>query len=425
MKTIGIDIGTSSISIVLVEENKIIEEMTFPNKFLLSKYAYEQIQEAKTIAFLILNELENIFSKYNEIEAIGVTGQMHGIVYVGKGNKLYSPLYTWCDKRSNEQLDKDYSYLDYIKMKTNYDIAVGYGLGTHFYNVRNNLIKKKEYKILSIHGYIANLLGGVNYKDFVIHASDAAGFGFYKIEENKFDIDALKTLGINQENLPKVVFGNEVIGKYKTANVYVALGDNQASYLGASSGQDVLLINIGTGAQVSMRTSKYYQVEGIETRPYLNNDYLLVGASINGGIAYTKLAELFQEISGLELDEVYKKMETSKFDEDDELLFLPNFLGSREDKNKKGSLINITLKNFRKDNLVVAMLKGISSELYEYYKKIALKIDSEYIYVASGNGIRKNKLFQKIITNIFGNKIILSEIKEEAAYGACLFTKIK
>ena len=77
---------------------------------------------------------------------------------------------------------------------------------------------------------------------------------------------------------------------YKDIPVTVAIGDNQASFLGAAGSENnTLLVNMGTGGQISVLTDQYFETEGIEARPFLGGKYLLVGASLCGGKAYALL----------------------------------------------------------------------------------------------------------------------------------------
>lgn len=415
MCQVGIDIGTTTITVLVIENEKLLDTITFDNEFLVTEASYEKIQDPIKIYSRVVEALNSLISKYS-VTSIGITGQMHGILYVDLNKNPISPLYTWCDKRSDELLDNK-TYCEYISEVTGYTVNVGYGIGTHLYNTRNNLNKDNCY-IMTIHDFIAFKLS--DSLEPLMHSSNAASLGLYDLKNNCFDNEAFKTLGLDINVMPKVTTTRSIIGKYNDIDVYVAIGDNQASYLGATKGAKALLFNVGTGSQISLNVNNYKLVDGIETRPYLNNDYLLVGASICGGKAFEALAKLFQEISGKSLDDVYKMMVSSPLI-DDELVFETTFSGTRLDSSKKGSLNYITLDNFHRDYLVNAMLKGMTNELYDFYKE--METDDFDEFVGAGNGLRKNPLLQQIVSNKFKMNLKISEIKEEAAYGAALFAK--
>ncbi|URW86610.1 hypothetical protein M5E86_02710 [Blautia wexlerae] len=74
------------------------------------------------------------------------------------------------------------------------------------------------------------------------------------------------------------------MGTYRGRTVTTAIGDNQASFLGAAGDEEnILLVNMGTGGQISVLSSQYFSGDGIEARPFLNRKYLLAGASLCGG----------------------------------------------------------------------------------------------------------------------------------------------
>ena len=75
-----------------------------------------------------------------------------------------------------------------------------------------------------------------------------------------------------------------------------AIGDNQASFLGAAAGeQDVMLVNMGTGGQFSVFSREYLECPGLETRPFPGG-FLLVGSSLCGGRAYAILKTFFEKL---------------------------------------------------------------------------------------------------------------------------------
>lgn len=109
MKIIGIDIGTTTISGVVLENKvegqittkaeeklEIVEAKTIENGcFIPTEHEWERIQDAEQIVKKAQNLTDYFLDKYQDVERIGLTGQMHGIVYIDKNGKCVSPLYTW------------------------------------------------------------------------------------------------------------------------------------------------------------------------------------------------------------------------------------------------------------------------------------------------------------------------------------------
>ena len=57
-----------------------------------------------------------------------------------------------------------------------------------------------------------------------------------------------------------------------------------------------LLINIGTGSQISIVSSHPITAENVESRPYVDGKYLIVGAALCGGRAYSILKDFYKAI---------------------------------------------------------------------------------------------------------------------------------
>ena len=87
MKTAGIDIGTTTISGVVLEKEengqaKILEAKTVENGcFIETGNEWERIQYAKEIVERAVNLLDYFLEKYPHVERIGLTGQMHGKIH--------------------------------------------------------------------------------------------------------------------------------------------------------------------------------------------------------------------------------------------------------------------------------------------------------------------------------------------------------
>ena len=105
MQIIGIDIGTTTISGVVLDYKKgktakLLEAKTIENGcFIPAANEWEKIQDADRIVRKAGGLLDYFLNKYHRIQRIGLTGQMHGIVYIDRAGKCVSPLYTWQDGR--------------------------------------------------------------------------------------------------------------------------------------------------------------------------------------------------------------------------------------------------------------------------------------------------------------------------------------
>lgn len=404
MKAIGIDIGTTSVCGVIIdcECGKVLKSVTRnSDAFIKNTPEWEKIQSVEKIISIASEIVESFIDE--DTVSIGVTGQMHGIVYTDKCGKAVSPLYTWQDGRGNFPY-KDTTYAKYLGG------ASGFGCVTDLYNRENGIRPENAVSFCTIHDYFVMTLCGLEKP--VVHTSDAASFGCFDIEKMQF------TNGTELD----VTSGFTVAGKYRGIPVGVAIGDNQASVLSCIKEGD-LLLNFGTGSQISAITDKIVTGENIETRPYFDGKYLVVGAALCGGRAYSVLKNFYSEVLGYvgnyDEKDVYSIMDKMLANAVPGTMTADTrFAGTRSDTGITGSIVGITTENFTAPNLTYAVLCGMATELYDmFYGK-----DIEYHnLVGSGNGIRKNPALVRIAEEKFGMSMKIPSHLEEAAVGAAMF----
>lgn len=432
MKLIGIDIGTTTISGVVLdkEAGAVIASKTVDNgSFIETSRAWEKIQEVSVMVARAKEILDELLAQHPDVSAIGLTGQMHGILYTDSGGRCVSPLYTWQDGRGGLPVNADAAdntvLAEEVRRKTGMEIAAGYGLLTHLYNQRHGEVPEGAASICTVSDYFGMVLTGQRHP--LMHVSNAASLGFFDCERLRFDREALQRLDMDGAQLPEVTADFAVLGQYRGIPVGVALGDNQASFLGSAGFQkNVLLVNMGTGGQISMMTDYYVQIPGIETRPFNKETYLLVGASLCGGRAYAILETFFRSyaaaFSGQEVPPQYEVMERLARSEQENTLNVSTlFAGSRAEPELRGNITNICEDNFTPGQLICGVMRGMARELYEMYRKIADSTGSRAeLLIASGNGLRKNMLLRDIFSEMFQAELRLARFEEEAACGAAL-----
>lgn len=433
MKTLlGIDIGTSSVCALLcsLESGETVKSVTLENNaFINTAFSYEKAQDPAAIVSTVKAALKDF--DFKELCAVGITGQMHGILYLDKNNKPCSPLYTWQDERGNEIFADGKTYAEYLTKKTGIKAASGFGLTTHFYNLKNGLVPKNAVKLSTIHDYLAALITNT---EPVTHSSDAASLGFFDLKTCEFNKEALSLVGIDDSFLPKVLKNAEITGTSscsflpKGVPTAVALGDNQASFLGSVKDESSVLVNVGTGSQVSFVTSSLNAPDCGEIRPLTNGKYIFVGSSLCGGRAYKILKSFFAlccELTGGSNIDLYKKMDA--LSEGYKTLKNPlkvncEFCGTRNDPQKRGFIENIGEDNFTPKSLICGVLEGVSDELFKMYSEaLPLFSGTPLSLTASGNGLRKSRVWQEIFKDKFSLPLTIPKYSEEAARGSVVF----
>ena len=536
MITIGIDIGTTTISGAVLEISgtaaRLLHAENIPNdSFLPPDVPGARIQDAERILSLAKGLLDRLLdfccrSGPSEISAstgidggpgeipaaigltgpgeipaaigltgpgeipaaIGLTGQMHGIVYTDCAGRPLSPLYTWQDQRG-ETVRKQ------ILEKTGISVPGGYGFATHYYNMIHGLVPKGAVSLCTIMDLFGMHLTGNSRP--LMHSSNAASLGFFHPDRNHYLKESMESLFGKAEVsatggsgassfIPD--FSEEIreIGHYhrnpdisscrdsqvsvschgipvtnnchdikitsscRSIPVTCAIGDNQAGVLASvGTAPGTPLVNFGTGGQVSLLTTRYSELPGIETRPFLPGLYLMAGSSLCGGRAYAILERFFryyaaaagapekpqyelmnalaekalQEKAAAQLCREKETAGSSTGSSSEFLSVSPLFCGTREDPSVRGSVTGISENNFTPGALILGTLRGMTDELYGYYLKMTSsqpdRIKPDRV-VGSGNGLRKNPVLQKLVAELFGAPLELSPFEEEAACGAAI-----
>lgn len=431
MKAIGLDIGTTTICGVLLdtETGEQLARYTLANDAAIeTSNSWEKLQDPEKIARRCLEILDLLVAGQENIAAIGVTGQMHGIVYLnGKGEPV-SPLITWQDGRGNHKENNGKTYAQNTSERTGVRLATGFGAVTHYWYTQNGKIPHGAATFCTIADYIAMRLAGISSP--ILHSSMAASLGLFNLKENRFDGKLIRRAGMDARYFPSVQNEEKPIGFWnQKVPVSAAFGDNQASFLGAVPEGGSVLVNVGTGSQISVLADEICQFEQLECRPFMKGKFLYVGSSLCGGYAYALLKQFYESVfqmCGMEPAEnlyVYMNMAAEAgFDKYglEGLQTDVRFNGSRTQPALRGQVENISVDNFGAEALTLGVLQGICKELHDYYLEANVQNDVPYI-TGSGNGIRKNPLLQKLFGLQFGKELLISQCDEEAACGSALF----
>ena len=294
---LGIDIGTSSIcGVVYHTSSKKIRSITRENGAgIVSSNTWEKAQDAEAIVRIVRSLIDELEKDGTHVRGIGLSGQMHGVLYVDKEGKALSPLYTWQDMRGGLPYKEGWSYASYLSEATGLALSSGFGLVTHFYNLVNGLVPEGATKIGTIMDYVAMRLTGREAP--LMDASNAASLGFFDKRRSRFDERALERVGIDTSILPELGDTASLVGYYQRIPVYTAIGDNQASFLGSvRSFERSIHVTVGTSSQLSVYSDTYIEVPSLETRPLPGGGYILVGAALCGGCAFSMLKNFFQDL---------------------------------------------------------------------------------------------------------------------------------
>lgn len=434
---LGVDIGTTTVSAQLISlrDGRTYHTYGITHDAAITDESCPDacMMDAEKLLARATGLVRSAVGAYPGLRSIGFAGQMHGIVCLGRGGEALSPLYTWQNGFGLRKPDGGAypTYLDEIKAVTGVDISSGYGFATLYCLKRMKLLPKNTVAVATIMDLAVMRLCGL--KKPLLHTTNAASLGFFDLRSSSFDRKALEKLGFPEINAPDTTGDFAIAGYCGGIPVSVAIGDNQAGVFGSLRDEAQFLINVGTSSQVSIITDSPDFCGQGEPRPYVGGKFILSGAALCGGRAYSALADFFisaaKSMCGVRLskNDAYEFMNREAALHSDDapdggrLTVDTRFCGTRRDISARGMIGNVGLGNFSPEQLICGTLRGIVGELYEMYLGMTKADAKSHTPVLSGNAIRRNEALRKLAGEIFDSEPLVPSHIEEAAYGAALF----
>ncbi len=433
---LGIDIGTSKVAVVVFSPpNTLVSVLSSPHDASIPQSAHPSRSEQDpnriiSVCFELIRKLDPELRA--KIAAVGVTGQMHGIVLLNKSLDPVSPLINWQDQRCLE----DPGFLPGLRSLTGCSrLNTGFGLATLAWMRSHTMVPKEFAHCCTVQDLVVARL--ISASRPVTDCSTAASWGLFGLKNMGWNTAAAaKILGEDLvSKLPAVLRCGAVAGVTRNElgvlpvgiPVMAAIGDNQASLLATlESYEDDIALTLGTGGQVSVAVEhgETFPESKFEIRPFVDGKVALVAAPMCGGAAWQWLARFLQEtvatITGAkpDIETVYETMNREGMKAASELVVNPHFLGERYDETLRASIAGITLDNASVGSLARGLARGIVRNLKQMLPESAMK--GRKRVVGSGNALRKVPLLQRMVEEEFGVPLMLLSFREEAAVGAAI-----
>lgn len=435
---LGIDLGTSGIKTILLDDNdEIIGQTSSPLEVsrpepLWSEQDPNDWWEATNSA---IEELKNAYpEEFKSIKAIGLSRQMHGATLLDNKNKILRPAILWNDGRSESQC-KSIERAEPDSRSITGNIAMPGFTAPKLVWLKQNEpdIFKKVAKILLPKDYLRFLMTD----EFASDMSDSAGTLWLDVQNRIWSKKMLAVTNLTESHMPTLFEGTQITGYLnekvstewgvKRVPVVAGGGDNAAGAAGIG------VINPNE-AFLSLGTSGVYFVANEAYKPNPDSavhtfchciedtwhqmSVILSAASCLSWI--TKLTG-YENESALLHD-----VELLDFTKPSSIIFLPYLSGERtphNDPNAQGVFFGLN-HNTNKAELGRAVLEGVAfafADGQEALLSSGTKIDS--ISVIGGGSV--SKLWGKIIASVLNKPLIYRKGAEVGpAYGAARLAKI-
>ncbi len=428
MIIVGIDIGTTNIGLVAIdpENGRIVERFSTPNVRVHSNHNYAYLQDPQEIGNTVENFLKRLSVKP---VSIGITGQVHGILYTDIMGTPLSNLYTWLDQRGVEIIDGQTSQNELLK-KCGGTLPSGYGLLTHYTNRKLGVVPKGTVQIQGICEYVTGRLLKRTLKK--TDQSCLSAFGAWDTVNEVHNSKLLTE--ILPQGSPAFLSASEPFEQAGKTDegipVAYPIGDNQAGFFGIVTNWNTeCLVSIGTSGQLTLFTPQAHPKPELELRPYLGYGYLQVGATLCAGKSYETLEKFVLSVlqnAGLhDIDDdfVYAMLKTAAESGDNNPLTITTTLkGTRSDANLRGSITGIGLDNCNLGNLVRGTITGIVNELFQFRANLDFEFRSIKKIIITGNAVKKNPLLAQYLKRQFDMDVVIADA--DASIGVAIIGAI-
>ena len=437
MLYVGVDLGTSSVKLLLMDENGDIKgTVTREYPLYLPKPGWSEQTPEDWYAQMMdgLKELLKDADK-SQVDGISFSGQMHGLVILDKDDQVIRPAILWNDGRTQEECD-------YLNKTIGREVISSYTANmalTGFTAPKILWVKKHEpenfariAKIMLPKDYIAYKLSGVHCTD----VSDASGMLLLDVKNKTWSKEMIEICGIQESQLAKLHESYEVVGTLRpeiaaelgvpeTVKVVAGGGDNAVGAVGNGTVKDGMCsVSLGTSGTVFIVTD-HFAVD--------DNNSLHMFADASGKYHFMGCTLAAASSNKWWMDEIIRTKnypEEQKGITDDRLgrnnvYFLPYLMGERtphNNPNARGTFVGMVMDTTRED-MTQAVLEGVAFSLrdaLEIARSFGVKIER----VRINGGGAKSPLWCKIIANVMDVKVDKINSGEGPAFGAAILAAV-
>lgn len=435
MYYIGIDLGTSAVKLLLMDQDGRIQKIVskeYPLYFPHPGWSEQNPSDWYEKTIEGIQELTEGFDR-TKVSGISFGGQMHGLVALDAEDHVLRPAILWNDGRTQEETD----YLNNTVGKETLSRCTANIAFAGFTAPKILWMKKHEpelfrkiAKIMLPKDYLAYRFSGAFCTDY----SDASGMLLLDVEHKCWSEEMMAICGIRRSQLPTLYESFDVVGTLlphladqlglpKDVKIVAGAGDNAAAAVGTGTiGDGKCNISLGTSGTIFI-SSGHFGMDShnaLHSFAHADGHYHLMGCMLSAAscnkwwmdeiLKTGDYAGEQQGISSLGENQVY---------------FLPYLMGERSphnDPSARAAFLGMSMDTTR-ESMTQAVLEGVAYALrdsLEVAKSLGLTIPRTTI---CGGGA-KSPLWKRIIANVMNLKVDIVETEEGPGYGAAILAAV-
>lgn len=435
MLYIGVDLGTSAVKLLLMNEAGHIEKivsreypLSFPHSGWSEQNPYDWYDKTLDGLKELLSECDK-----SQIDGISFGGQMHGLVTLDAQDEVVRPAILWNDGRTTEETA-------YLNEQIGRERLTGYTANIAFAGFTAPKIlwmQKNEpdlwakvKKIMLPKDYLAYRLSGTFCTDY----SDASGMLLMDVKNKCWSKAMMEICHVSREQLPDLYESYEVVGTLKkeiaselgvpeTVKVIAGAGDNAAAAVGTGTvGANHCNLSLGTSGTLFVSSDKFGVDEhnALHSFAHADGGYHLMGCMLSAA-----------SCNKWWMDEILKTKDYAGEQKgiqtlgENQVFYLPYLMGERSphnNPNARAMFVGMSMDTTRED-MTLAVLEGVAFGLrdsLEVARSLGIRIDSSRI---CGGGA-KSPLWRQIIAAVMNVKLEIIESEEGPGYGAAILAAV-
>lgn len=437
MNYIGVDLGTSAVKLLLMDEKgKILKTVSreypisFPKTGWSEQNPYDWYEQSVDGMKELLEG-----SDRNALAGISFGGQMHGLVALDEANQVIRPAILWNDGRT----EKETEFLNEQIGKKKLSECTANIAFAGFTAPKVLWMKENEPEnfarichIMLPKDYLAYRLSGVYCTD----VSDASGTLYFDVKNRSWSKEMCEICGIKEAWLPQIFESYEAVGTIlpemaaelgvpATVKIVAGAGDNAAAAVGTGTvGAGACNVSLGTSGTVFISSDSFGVDENnaLHSFDHANGKYHLMGCMLSAASCNKWWMD---EILGTKAYGDEQKEITAEKLGENTVFFLPYLMGERSPHNNpkaRGTFIGMSMDTTRSD-MTQAVLEGVAFALrdsFEVAKSLGIEISRTKI---CGGGA-KSTLWKEIIANVLNIKVDVLQNEEGPSMGAAMLAAV-
>lgn len=432
----SIDIGTSSIRVSAYGElSRLIDNFFVQEYYQMQTTLDGGVEIHSEILFEIVSKCLDLFlEKVNQqnysIVAVGVSTFWHSLLGLDSKSRPLTPLISWNDTRSTlaaKHLKNNLDELE-IHQNTGCRLHASYWPAKISWLLTTNVeLVKKVSKWVSFADYVFLKLFG----QLATSISLASGTGLLNRNSCFWDEKIISNLPIEITKLPDIVerpfYGlrKDFAKRWpKLAKIpwFLPVGDGACSNIGSdcfNSSRFALMIGTSGAMRAVCENINFPIPSGLWCYKIDKKRSVIGGAMSNAGNLF---AWLKQTLILPDSEDILEE-ELSKIAPDSHgLTMLPFFSGERSigwHDNAKGAILGLQMAS-KPIDLLCAGLEAIAYQFFLIYQELSKVLGAPNEIVATGGGLYNSKVWGKIIADVLGQNLSLSNQQEASSRGAAL-----